>query len=100
MPLCSSNSDDQSKSARSKAPLQLDLLEQCKLLAKGVYGLPEAVADIHALKTKLAALSENRTGKQHSAFSCWPIHAVVQPIATYAAFDFISKLLGCAQHIS
>ena len=40
-----------------------DLLERCKLLASGVYGLPEAVADILALKTKLAALSEDRAGK-------------------------------------
>ena len=40
------------------------LKARCKQLEAGLYGLPEAVADIQAFKTKLAAMSENRAGKQ------------------------------------
>lgn len=40
-----------------------DVLQaQCRQLEQGLYGLPEAVADIQALKAKVAALSESRAG--------------------------------------
>lgn len=38
------------------------LQARCRQLEQGLYGLPEAVADIQALKAKVAALSESRAG--------------------------------------
>ena len=60
--LSCSGTTEESTSARSNATDGLDLLEQCKLLAKGVYGLPEAISNVHALETKLAAVNEDRSG--------------------------------------
>ena len=68
--ISSSSSDDLPKAARGIDAFQQDLLERCKLLAKGVYGLPEAIADIQSLKTKLAALSEDRAGTLVDSSTC------------------------------
>ncbi|KAL0030510.1 hypothetical protein WJX79_000290 [Trebouxia sp. C0005] len=57
----SNNSEDISD-ATSDESHEHTLFKQCKLLAKGVYGLPEAIASIHSLKTKMAALTEDRAG--------------------------------------
>lgn len=65
---------------------QLGLLEQerdvlqarCKQLEQGVYGLPEAVIDIQALKAKVAALIESRAGKSHVA-SCVNVQKQLNP---------------------
>ena len=49
------------------------LRTRCKQLEAGLYGLPEAVADIQALKGKVVALSKCRHGKKHTcvqAMSC------------------------------
>ncbi|KAL3131705.1 hypothetical protein ABBQ38_007996 [Trebouxia sp. C0009 RCD-2024] len=40
-----------------------ELLDQSRLLQKGVYGLPEAVTNIQSLKAKIAVLHEDRVGK-------------------------------------
>lgn len=60
--LSCSNSSEDFNDATSDESHEHTLLKQCKLLAKGVYGLPEAIASIHSLKTKLAALTEDRAG--------------------------------------
>ena len=72
--LCSvlscSNSSQEFDDATSDESQEHTLLQQCKLLAKGVYGLPEAIASIHSLKTKLAALAEDRAGLYNLRL-CW-----------------------------
>ncbi|KAL0017694.1 hypothetical protein WJX77_012070, partial [Trebouxia sp. C0004] len=57
-----SNISAEYKDATSDESCERTLFKQCKLLPKGVYGLPEAIASIHSLKTKLAVLTEDRAG--------------------------------------
>ena len=52
--------DEQSGAA--PFPAESNLLEQCQQLAKGTYGLPEAIADIRQLKRKLAIVNSDRAG--------------------------------------
>ena len=40
-----------------------ELVSQSKVLGKGVYGLPEAVANIQSLKSKVSVLNEDRAGE-------------------------------------
>ena len=44
-----------------------ELADQSKVLEKGVYGLPEAVANIQSLKSKVSDLSEDRAGKSQTS---------------------------------
>ena len=77
MPLCRSNSDQDNSDSSGQSLTQTgtsegvddgaDLLWQCKQLAKGVYGLPEAISDIRELKTKLAYVNADRAGKLSAA---------------------------------
>lgn len=44
-----------------------ELVDQSKLLEKRVYGLPEAVANIQLLKSKVSVLKEDRAGKSQTS---------------------------------
>lgn len=44
-----------------------ELEDQSKVLEKGVYGLPEAVANIQSLKSKVSVLNQDRAGKSHTS---------------------------------
>ena len=84
---CRSDSDQDNSDSSSQSLPQpgapeghddgADLLWQCKQLAKGVYGLPEAIGDIRELKIKLATVNADRAGKLSAAntsyccIHCW-----------------------------
>ena len=86
--ISSSSSDDLPKAARGIDAFQQDLLERCKLLAKGVYGLPEAIADIQSLKTKLAALSEDRAGTLVDSSTCAFLRCVLSGTSLQHAMSY------------